>query len=203
MITDRHIRILRALGVLLSMLSIVSAAQLAPVFASAASEATSTQPTPSTTTVNGDTAINWSGYVETGGRYTSVSASWNVPAIAEGDPNGADATWVGIGGVESRDLIQAGTQTILDESGAARYQAWYELLPDVSTPVPLDIAAGDSVSVSITLISRTDWLIAFRDNTRGTSYSKEVAYRSTFSSAEWIEELPAAYRTALSIKDGE
>ncbi|HEY6019963.1 MAG TPA: G1 family glutamic endopeptidase [Candidatus Paceibacterota bacterium] len=80
-------------------------------------------------------SYNWSGYVADQGDYSAVSATWVVPQAQY--PTGstadiaADATWVGVGGVDSRDLIQAGTQALVDSSGATQYQAWYELLPDV------------------------------------------------------------------------
>ena len=57
--------------------------------------------------------------------------------------SGPDATWVGIGGVTSNDLIQAGTQAII-QKGQTSYEAWYELLPGYQTIIPLTINAGDS-----------------------------------------------------------
>src|SRR5205823_11050596 len=51
---------------------------------------------------------NWAGYAATGGAYTGVSAAWTIPDIAFISSPGVDAAWVGIGGVRSRDLIQAG-----------------------------------------------------------------------------------------------
>src|SRR5439155_19997725 len=43
---------------------------------------------------------NWSGYAATGGAFTSVSATLTVPTVAS-TSTGADATWVGIGGLSS------------------------------------------------------------------------------------------------------
>ena len=64
-------------------------------------------PAPAT---SADTSRNWSGYAATGGKFTSVTGTWTVPQ-SNGSANfGSDATWVGIGGVNTRDLIQAGTQ---------------------------------------------------------------------------------------------
>jgi hypothetical protein len=45
---------------------------------------------------------------------------------------GVSATWVGIGGVNSRDLIQAGTQQQTTGTGQTQYQAWVEMLPQAS-----------------------------------------------------------------------
>lgn len=150
------------------------------------------------------TSLNWSGYTATGGTFTSVGASWTVPASAA--PSGAtantlsaDATWVGIGGVSSRDLIQAGTQTVFQD-GAASYEAWYETLPDSSQQVPLTIHPGDSVTVSLAEQSGSDlWNISFTDHTTGQNYSTSINYQSSLSSAEWIEEMPSASRGFVTL----
>src|SRR2546427_4217339 len=69
---------------------------------------TVTQPgTPASVT---SSSSNWSGYAASGGTFTSVTATWTVPTVSATSP-GADATWVGIGGLESQDLIQAGKPT--------------------------------------------------------------------------------------------
>src|SRR5690348_4888732 len=63
------------------------------------------------------TSSNWAGYVAEGGTYTGVSGAWHVPVPQDSAATSvaADATWVGIGGVESHDLIQAGTQAIVED----------------------------------------------------------------------------------------
>ena len=91
---------------------------------------------------------NWAGYTATGGSFTQVSATWSVPQFAPDSPAGADAIWVGIGGVQSSDLIQAGTEETVSGHGSTQYQAWVETLPQASRPVPLSITAGDSLSIS-------------------------------------------------------
>ena len=85
------------------------------------------------------TSRNWSGYAARGGTFTSVSATWTVPQLALDGPFGADAAWVGIGGLRGRDLIQAGTQHSASGAGSASYQAWIETLPDASQAVPLTV----------------------------------------------------------------
>ena len=92
---------------------------------------------------------NWAGYAATAGKYTAVSGTWTVPEFAPDSPIGADATWVGIGGVHGNDLVQAGTQETVADHGRTQYQAWVEMLPQSSQPVPLSIGAGDSISISI------------------------------------------------------
>jgi len=159
-----------------------------------------TTSTAATTQVSNATiSRNWAGYQSTGGSYTSVSGSWVVPSVAANTVSEytADAAWVGIGGVVSNDLIQAGTQEITDSKGDVTYQAWYELLPSTSQTVPLTISAGDAISVSINLVSgsansgTSQWSINITDQTTGKSYSTTVNYASTLSSAEWVEEMPS------------
>jgi len=138
-----------------------------------------------------NTSHNWSGYAATGGTFTEVSGTWNVPDFNAGGAGGVDAAWVGIGGVRSRDLIQAGTQQTVSGSGRTQYQAWIEMLPRASRPVPLQVHAGDSVSVSIAEQSPDQWLIHFVNNTTGQTYDTTQTYTSSHSSAEWVEEAPS------------
>jgi len=108
-------------------------------------------PTAVNSGVGTNTSLNWSGYVASQGTFTSVSGAWNVPSVANatGTAAAADATWIGIGGVSSHDLIQAGTQAVTDPSGSVTYEAWYELLPSDMQTIPLLVDARGSVSVSI------------------------------------------------------
>lgn len=139
-------------------------------------------------------SLNWSGYAAASGTYTGVGASWVVPQAAAGSGTiSADATWVGIGGVASNDLIQAGTQAIF-QNGTTSYEAWYETLPGNSTAVPLAIHPGDAVTVSLDQISAGEWQAVIADGTTGQSYTASVAYASALSSAEWVEEMPSDAR---------
>jgi hypothetical protein len=171
------------------------AADAQPGAASSGSGGTTPGAAPAPTLPNPSTGIgqsqNWSGYAATGGTFTGVSGTWTVPQVAANGSSGADATWVGIGGVTSHDLIQAGTQAT-DLGGAVRYSAWVETLPQPSTPVPLTVNPGDTVSVSITQQAAGTWQIDFQDKTTGQTYQTDEAYNSSLSSADWVEEAPAA-----------
>jgi hypothetical protein len=151
-----------------------------------------TQPFPFPDSQN--TSHNWSGYAATGGSYTAVSGTWTVPQFNSDSPSGIDAAWVGIGGVRSRDLIQAGTQQSVSGSGSTQYEAWIEMLPRASRPVPLSVHAGDSVTVSLSEQSPDAWLIQFTNNTTGHTYQTTQQYSSSHSSAEWVEEAPSGGR---------
>lgn len=141
--------------------------------------------------VGSSTSLNWAGYEAEGGTFTGVTGSWIVPQTptsANTAGGRADATWVGIGGARSRDLIQAGTQTLVSRNGAVEYQAWYEMLPDASIPVPLTVKPGDSITATVAHLSDSNWRIIIANNTSGKQYEKTVTYNSSYSSAEWVQE---------------
>jgi hypothetical protein len=142
--------------------------------------------------VGANTSHNWSGYAATGGRYTGVTGTWTVPQPRVSGAPGVGATWVGIGGVSSHDLIQAGTQDVAAGGGQAQFQTWIEMLPAASQQVPLAVEPGDSVTVSIIEQGAGTgvWQISMKNNTSGRSYQASVTYASSYSSAEWIEEAP-------------
>jgi hypothetical protein len=141
---------------------------------------------------NQNTSHNWSGYAATGGHYTAVTGTWTVPDFSPDGSFGIDAAWVGIGGVRSRDLIQAGTNQTVSGSGRTQYEAWIEMLPRSSRSISLSVHPGDSVTVSISEQTSNNWLIEFKNNTTGQDYQETVAYTSSHSSAEWVEEAPSA-----------
>lgn len=150
---------------------------------------------------NQSTSRNWSGYAATGGPYAGISRTWAVPQVAASNgASGVGATWVGIGGVNTRDLIQAGTQ----DSGSGsenEYQAWIEMLPAASKQVSLAVIPGDSITVSIAEqgIGTDKWQIVMTDNTSGKTYQTTVNYVSSHSSVEWIEEAPSGRNGVLAI----
>lgn len=146
---------------------------------------------------------NWSGYAATGGSFTAVTGTWTVPSVqpsvAAGARGAASAAWVGIGGVTTRDLIQAGTEEMTTRAGVVRYQAWIETLPQPSQPVPLTVHPGDSITVAITQQGVDTWLIAFTNNTTGQTYQTTVYYTSSLSSAEWVQEAPSSGRGLVAL----
>ena len=155
---------------------------------------------PGTPASTASTSSNWSGYVANGGSFTSVTGSWVVPSVSA-TSSGADATWVGIGGLNSNDLIQAGTQASVVTGGGVSYEAWVEMLPQSSRTVPLSVSAGDSVTVTLTKKAGTDWAIAMKNNTTGETYNATVQYQSSLTSAEWVQEAPSAGRGVVALDD--
>ncbi len=155
-----------------------------------------TQPSsPSTVSTAAATSANvsnnWAGYVASNGDYTSVSGSWMIPSVSATNDEAADATWIGIGGVSSNDLIQIGTQNIAS-GGQVSTGTFYEGLPGASQTIPgVSVAAGDRITATIKEVSSGEWSIYIADLTNGESFNDTVAYDSSESSAEWIEEAPS------------
>ncbi len=132
-------------------------------------------------------SLNWSGYAVTPATdgITAVASTFVVPAAAAAPP-GFAATWTGIGGYSSSDLIQAGVSENSSSTGVtgSQYGAWYELLPKSETPLKAckgkkscPVEPGDNVSVSITEVSANQWSIHLADSTEGWTWSKTVKSR--------------------------
>lgn len=139
------------------------------------------------------TSTNWSGYFASGDKYTSVSSSWTVPTPTGNNTSlSADASWIGVGGITTSDLIQVGTDDTVSSGGQVTAGAFYELLPASSTSInSLSINPGDSISALVSQTSSGVWAITITDNTDKQTFSTNVDYSSTLSSAEWIEEDPS------------
>lgn len=141
---------------------------------------------------------NWAGYVTEAGTFTGVTGTWVVPQVS-GDVSGADATWVGVGGVSTHDLIQAGTQATVEDNGAIDYQAFWETLPSISQPFSLDIHPGDTITTSVIKEPNGKWHITLANNTTNQKNEMVVSYDSSLSSAEWIEEAPSGMHRTLPL----
>ena len=153
------------------------------------------------------TSLNWSGYAVTpsGGGITAVSSKFTVPSAGLVPP-GFAATWTGIGGYNTSDLIQAGTaeQSAPDNPLVGQqYYAWYELLPASETQLTncspdanCTVTPGDAISVDISQMSGDTWSISMTDAGHW-SWSKNVTYTSSESSGEWILEAPTLVAQTL------
>jgi Peptidase A4 family len=159
--------------------------------------------------LHGGTAdsLNWSGYAVTpaGGGITAVASKFTVPSAGLVPP-GFAATWTGIGGYNTSDLIQAGTaeQSAPDNPLVGpKYYAWYELLPASETQITgcsgdanCTVTPGDNITVNINRVSGNTWSIAMT-NAGKWSWSKNVSYGSSLSSGEWILEAPTLVAQTL------
>lgn len=163
-------------------------------------------------------SLNWSGYVVTpkGGGVTGVTTNFTVPAAGL-IPPGFAATWAGIGGYSTSDLIQAGVAEgslpnlpLVDQVIGQQYYAWYETLPNAATPLTnckgdsaCTVAPGDEVSVVITQATSSPqtWTISMTNMSASGAllwkWSTTVPYDSSQSSAEWILEAPTVVTQTL------
>lgn len=146
---------------------------------------------------------NWAGYNATGGQFTEVTGTWLVPLVdaQNAGQTAANSTWVGIGGINSRDLIQAGSEAIVGGPGDTVYSTWIELIPAAPTTVPLSVLPGDSLAVAIDETQPGTWSISLKNNTSGKSYQTTVQYHSSNSSAEWVEEAASTGRHGIAPLD--
>jgi hypothetical protein len=158
--------------------------------------------------VNATTSDNWFGYELDGlssgvTLYHSITGSWTVPTATQHTSGQAEdsADWIGIGGgcitsscvAGDETLIQTGTEQDVSSTGAASYDAWWELVPIPELQITnMTIEPGDHMYASISEdVNDVDvWDITIQDQTQGESFSTTVPYPSTMDTAEWIEETP-------------
>lgn len=142
---------------------------------------------------------NWSGIAVTGEVYSQVAGSWKVPTVIAKPGNRYASDWVGIGGFNSSDLIQAGTSEQYT-GGHASYNAWTEILPQSESVIPgFTVRPGDSMTVDITKGSGNAWKIVITDATESESFTRNVTYSSLENSAEWIHEAPEVGGTIVNL----
>jgi hypothetical protein len=136
---------------------------------------------------------NWSGVIDSGSHFSTVSGNWTVPAVqAAGYPAGS-ATWIGIDGTTSSTLIQTGTAQN-STGGATSYFAWWEILP--ASPVAFGtVSPGDQMSATIVQTGFDTWTIDMNDLSSDQHVQQEVTYSTPGASAEWIEEAPTSSST--------
>jgi hypothetical protein len=147
-------------------------------------------------TRNATVSLNWAGWVVQPGRpITGVQANFIVPK-AKLTPPGFSASWAGIGGYNTKDLIQAGTTSDSVGGIAPRYYAWFEILPDSERLLinctgdrNCTVLPGNLMGIDIHLVGTNLWSVTVV-NSRHWSWHANVSYKSSLSSAEWIIEAP-------------
>lgn len=135
---------------------------------------------------------NWGGYAATGSGFTSVSATWTEPSATCNSTNDLYAPWVGIDGYGSSTVEQTGVATDCS-SGSAKDQAWYEMYP--ANPVYLStssypVAAGNSITASVTYAGSSRYTLKLTNNSRGWTYTTTKSLSASRTSAEVIIESP-------------
>jgi len=126
---------------------------------------------------------------------TMVYAEWTVPAIQTAAVEPGQQIigfWVGLGGVNSLQLLQAGTAAVVT-GNAVNYSAWTEWLPNNATPDNLIIQAGDVVSVLVCAPQATQGYVSMMNQRTNQAISVAVADPQGAtpydgSTVEWIVE---------------
>lgn len=151
---------------------------------------------------------NWAGYIAThtsNNSYTSVSGSWTVPNISASQRDAVAAQWIGLGGVNSTDLLQMGTMEQI-ENGQPMAEVFWEKLPDVSQNV-MSVPIGSTINASISNSSSSSsiWNLTFtahtpegKTETQTIPVTLDSAYAQGIgTSAEWISEDPSDQNSQL------
>jgi hypothetical protein len=147
-------------------------------------------------------SYNWSGYADvstTAQHFTKVSGSWKVPAVTCTAEDRVTSEWVGLDGATTSTVEQDGTTSQCFE-GKAVYYSWYELYPANTVEVGTTVAAGDSISASVTR-SSASYTLKLTDSTHtANSFTHTASCALTTcldESAEWITERPAYSTTGI------
>ncbi len=152
----------------------------------------------------GDTeeSLNWAGYLVAHGRFTSITATWVVPAARDTTRPGAAASfWVGLDGRDSHSLQQIGTTSVLTRFGP-RYGVWWEMLPGPAVDAPMAVAPGDVVVATVASDGRGAFTLSLRDATNGQRFAtRQVDHAATLSSAEVVTEAPSASSGQVPLAD--
>jgi hypothetical protein len=138
------------------------------------------------------TSSNWAGYAVTGGRYTSVSATWTQPSVSCSATDTWSSFWVGLDGDTSSTVEQTGTEADCS-NGHPVYSSWYEMYPKFPTNYRDAVAAGDHFSASVTTDGRGSFTLTLTDATRNWSHTTTARLKSAkLASAEVIAEAPSS-----------
>jgi Peptidase A4 family len=141
----------------------------------------------------------WSGYLDVAStqKYTEAQGYYTEPSN-HGDAceseSPAEVTWAGLGGRNSEQLAQDGTGLGLEAHGLAAHQAWWEILPTVTSIVPINLYATPGKEFLAQVIHLSGSEFEFFMYNYGTEkgipplYETDKGYDG--STAEYIVERP-------------
>lgn len=123
---------------------------------------------------------NWSGYLlPAPGGISYVSGQWVVPRLdCQATPNGAESTWVGLGGAgnsagaSTGSLLQTGTD---DQcvGGLQQESAWWELYPSAPNAaqyfVGLTVQPGNTMRAQVYQAASGQWVTELENLSSGVS----------------------------------
>ncbi len=128
------------------------------------------------------TSTNWAGYAADSGSYTTVTSSWVEPSV-QCTSDGIVAFWIGLDGWGSTTVEQDGTGVDCS-SGSPEPFAWWETYPANSIQEYNEpVAAGDSLTSTVTYQSNGKYDLVLTDSTEGWTENNVVAKPSGASNA--------------------
>jgi hypothetical protein len=148
---------------------------------------------------------NWSGYVDYNNgtkpfAKSFIYAYWIVPVAQHAfgqSTTGTDYSvqWVGIDGLGSPDVLQAGTEADSGPGNTAIYDAWIEWFPFSMSRIPnFTVAPGDEMFVEVWNNSATvgsAYLVNItKQQSVSLSFDAPSGTKLVGNSAEWIMERP-------------
>jgi hypothetical protein len=179
----------RRIAVAVALSAAVSAALFSAPAASAAIVDGPAHPLPHG--LRHSTSGNWSGYVATGGGFTSVAADWTEPDVACGSQTTYSSFWIGLDGDGSSSVEQVGTEADCS-NGRAVHSSWYEMFPGGPVALSGALAPGDAMHASVAYNGSGRFTLVLADRTKGWSHSVDATLDNpALASAEVIAEAPS------------
>ncbi|GIG61960.1 hypothetical protein Lfu02_63320 [Longispora fulva] len=149
---------------LFAALAVGLAAATAAAHPAAASQAPARHHTHQTHHLHSDEI--WGGYTAYGQTFTSISATWNIPALDCSANRGIASPWVGLDGWDSSTVEQIGIDFDCT-SGRAQYKPWVEMYPQDSIYFTNTVRAGDSMTGSVHDDGGHWYTLTLADSTQG------------------------------------
>jgi hypothetical protein len=146
------------------------------------------------------TSSNWSGWDNTGSKYTSVSASWVQPSVTcSRHETSYSSFWVGLDGDGSNSVEQTGSEADCSR-GTPTYYSWYEFYPAYPVNYSNTVKPGDHFSASVVSNGSGKYTLTLTDSTQNWTHTTTgSAPSATNASAEVIAEAPSSNRGVLPL----
>ncbi|MFJ9458560.1 G1 family glutamic endopeptidase [Kitasatospora sp. NPDC101447] len=132
----------------------------------------------------------WGGYITYGSTFTTISGTWNIPALDCTNNRGIASPWVGLDGWDSDTVEQIGVD--LDcTTGRAQYNTWVEMYPQDSIYFAEPVQAGDSMTGTVTDEGGHWYTLTLSDTTQGwtKSFRKYLATATSVNAEAIIEPI--------------
>jgi hypothetical protein len=143
-------------------------------------------------------STNWSGYVVSGGSFSTVTASWTEAKISctKGDGSTDMSPWVGLDGYTSNTVEQIGTSG--DCVGTTSdYYAWWEMYPASPHLISKGVNPGDQFTATVSHTG-TSYTLTLEDLTRHWTRIATAKLAAKNVDAEAVLEKAAPHLTQWS-----